>query len=152
MNKTFASGKSDYKVEMEKAAAPEAAQGPGGNKIKIGDKVPELTMTAVDGKTYKLSELKGKYVFIDCWASWCGPCMGEVPNVKALHKALKDRKDFVMIGVSLDREGGCGKGRLSADGKRLHCAQVFSRRVVAHHLGAEKTRLISDGYSRSPVD
>ncbi len=109
---TLATGKSDYRLEMKKAApspgrpqrggpAPAAARG--GN-LKIGDKVPELTMKATDGREYKLSALKGKYVFIDCWASWCGPCMGEVPNVKALHHALRTRNDFVMIGVNLDRD------------------------------------------------
>jgi thiol-disulfide isomerase/thioredoxin len=64
--------------------------------------VPDLTLTATDGTQFKLSNLRGKYVFLDCWASWCGPCVGEIPNVKALREATKNRPDFVMIGVSLD--------------------------------------------------
>jgi thiol-disulfide isomerase/thioredoxin len=61
-------------------------------------------MTATDGTKYVLSQLRGKYVFIDCWATWCGPCVGEIPNVKALHAATKGRDDFVLLGVSLDRD------------------------------------------------
>lgn len=108
VSENFTAGKPPRDVAMKKLEENEnaAAAGGGGRpaKLKVGDAVPELTLKATDGKTYKLSELKGQYVFIDCWASWCGPCMGEVPNVKALRKATKDRKDFIMIGVNLDQD------------------------------------------------
>ena len=69
----------------------------------IGQPAPEIELTAPDGSTVKLSSLRGKYVLLDFWASWCGPCLKEVPNVKAVYEEYKD-KGFEIYGVSLDKD------------------------------------------------
>ena len=69
----------------------------------IGQFAPEISLPSPDGKEIALSSLKGKLVLIDFWASWCGPCRKEMPNVVKIYSKFKN-KGFEIYGVSLDQD------------------------------------------------
>lgn len=71
--------------------------------VNIGAQAPDFTLPTVDGGEFRLSDLRGKIVLLDFWASWCGPCRGELPNVKKIYE--KHHADGLeVVGISLDKD------------------------------------------------
>ncbi|TKC10388.1 AhpC/TSA family protein [Pedobacter polaris] len=83
--------------------------------VQVGQQAPDFSMNTVDGKTIRLADFKGKYVLIDFWASWCGPCRNENPNVVKAYNTYKDR-NFTILGISLDKDKAAWQQAIKQDG------------------------------------
>jgi peroxiredoxin len=70
-------------------------------KVDVGSIAPDFTQPDKNGKAVKLSDFKGKYIFLDFWASWCHPCRGENPNLIKQYNLYK-AKNFIIVSISLD--------------------------------------------------
>ena len=84
------------------------------SKVAIGAIAPDLEFPDPDGKMRKLSDLRGKVVLLDFWASWCGPCRRENPNVTRIYSLYHD-KGFEVFSVSLDRDAASWKRAIESD-------------------------------------
>lgn len=96
----------------------EQASQPPPPPVKIpqpGDMAPEITMPDTEGKMFSLSSLRGKYVLVDFWASWCGPCRQENPNVVNAYNKYSS-KNFTVLGVSLDKKKEAWLEAIKQDG------------------------------------
>jgi len=72
--------------------------------IKGGKKAPNFSLKDLQGRPRELKDFKGKVVFLNFWATWCGPCKEEMPSMEELWKQFKD-KDFVFLAISVDYAG-----------------------------------------------
>ena len=91
--------------------------------VSIGAPAPDFTLNTPDGKPVALSSYRGKYVLVDFWASWCGPCRQENPNVTKVYNEFKTR-NFDILGVSLDTEKAREKWLKAIQDDQLAWTQV----------------------------
>jgi thiol-disulfide isomerase/thioredoxin len=75
----------------------------------------DIQFTAVDGRPVNVKDMKGKVILIDFWATWCGPCVGELPHVKEAYEKLHD-KGFEIVGLSFDQDKSALEGFVKEKG------------------------------------
>ena len=104
----------DYKIKDGAIAKQIKAFLTSQKKTSLGAQAPDFSLADTSSKKLSLSSLKGKYVLIDFWASWCKPCRDENPNVVQAYQSFKD-KGFTVLGVSLDRDRKSWLNAIKAD-------------------------------------
>lgn len=86
------------------ASAPDVFPVAGRNAVKPGEVAPNFQLQDLQGRFVSLSELRGKVVLLNFWATWCGPCRVEMPAMEELYRTFS-RKDFEILAVSTDAQG-----------------------------------------------
>ena len=99
-------------------------------RIQVGQPAPDIKLDSPDGKSYALSELKGKVVLLDFWASWCGPCRKANPHVVDLYDKY-NKKGFEVFSVSLDGINPRARGGKSPDQLAQQLASSKQRWIQA---------------------
>ena len=94
----------NVEAEEKPTQSPVDKAPPGPVERPGGKAAPSFTLQDLNGKPVSLSDFKGKVVILDFWATWCGPCVIEIPHFIELYEQYKDR-GFAMVGISLDRQG-----------------------------------------------
>ena len=91
-------------VGIGSAAAPDILPVATRNVVKLGEPAPNFQLRDLEGRLVALSDLRGKVVLLNFWATWCGPCRVEMPAMEELYRMFA-RKDFEILAVSTDAEG-----------------------------------------------
>lgn len=86
-------------------------------EFNVGSTIPDFTLPDQNGKMVSVKDFRGKYVLIDFWASWCGPCLREMPNVVKLYKECKG-KNFEILGISLDKDKNAWTAAVKKNGMK----------------------------------
>jgi thiol-disulfide isomerase/thioredoxin len=74
------------------------------NNLQPGALAPDFSFTSLEGQPFKLSDFRGKFILLDFWATWCGPCIGEIPNLKATFDEFGGDKRFTIMSLSMDAD------------------------------------------------
>ena len=127
----------------------------GQDVLKVGDKAPEIIQNSITGDEIKLSDLEGKLVLIDFWASWCKPCRKENPNIVEIYKEYKDEnfkngEGFTVLSVSLDFKKDAWEKAISDDNLEwsYHVADMKGWRNEAaqlYHVKSIPASFLIDG-------
>ncbi len=121
-------GRSDTPLEIPTVAVAMVRD------VNVGDLAPDFTAPALDDHPLQLSHFRGKYVLLQFWATWCGPCVGEMENVKAVYQKFGSDQRLAMISLSADETPDRPAGF-----------------VAAHHLGWNQGYLGGDEWD-SPIE
>lgn len=133
------------------------------NSIKLiaGFSAPDFPMFDKEGKEYSLADFKGKYVYIDVWATWCGPCKQEIPVLEKVYEKLKDNSELEIISISIDENEKAWKKMIEKDnfgwkqlivkgGFKSELANKYNIRGIPHFILIDKKGNLIDAKAMRP--
>lgn len=134
----------DKKIKRSEAGKAFVQRLEAAKRTAVGQPAIDFSQTAADGKQISLTSFRGKYVLVDFWASWCGPCRAENPNVVKAYSRYKE-KGFEILGVSLDDKKDKWLAAIQADnlswihvsdlrGWKNAAAELYSIRAIPQNL------------------
>lgn len=137
----------DMQKQLDQYVAMQDNKAETNSDIAVGKMAPDITLPDVNGKPFSLSSLRGKYVLVDFWASWCGPCRQENPNVVSNYNQFKD-KNFTILGVSLDQDKKAWLKAIQDDGlvwKQISDLKFWNSKAAAlYHIEAIPYNVLID--------
>ena len=125
------------------------------SKLKTGMPAPDFKYTSIDGEQVALSDLKGKSVYIDVWATWCGPCRKELPSLEALETKYKDNEHLVFASVSIDENKAAWEKMVTEKemkGIQLYADKAWDSKICKDYLIKGIPRFIIVGSDGNLID
>ncbi len=101
-----------------------------------GDVAADFTAVDIMGKKVSLADLKGKVIYVDIWATWCGPCLAEMPSMDEIKNKYRDNKDVVFVSLSIDDDNQVDKWKQSVWGRKANGYQwqINRNKLTAYNV------------------
>jgi thiol-disulfide isomerase/thioredoxin len=127
-----------------------------------GNPIPEMLLKSADGKTFNINDFKGKVVYMDIWATWCGPCIREMPFLEDLAQTYRSDDNVVIVSISLDEDEAAWKGFLKSKQKTLSIqlfepanmnadwVNYFRIKSIPRFILVDKNGMIADATAPAP--